>query len=205
MSATMAETDLEAELRADRDAAVEALLPLIPSLGWTQGTLRRAAESALGDAAAAEALFPRGVASAIEAWADRSDRRMAEQAAREEISALRTTARVRRLIAIRLEQASLHRDALRRALGLLALPWNAPTAARITARSASAIWYAAGDNSADFSWYTRRASLAAVYGATLAYWLREPEDLEATLDFLDRRLADLARIGTVRRRATGSA
>jgi ubiquinone biosynthesis protein COQ9 len=55
------------------------------------------------------------------------------------------------------------------------------------------MWYAAGDRSADFSWYTRRATLAAVYTATLAFWLgpRAP-DMEEALAFLDRRLADLA-------------
>ncbi|MBX6376726.1 MAG: COQ9 family protein, partial [Acetobacteraceae bacterium] len=91
--------------------------------------------------------------------------------------------------------------ALRHALALLALPWNAGAAARCTARTVDAIWYAAGDRSADFSWYTRRASLAAIYAATLAYWLRpeadgaDPEEhLAATLAFLDRRMADLARM-----------
>ena len=201
MSGTTGDSDFEAELRADRDAAIAALLPCVETLGWSRAALRHAAEAALGDAAAAEALFPRGVASAIEAWSDLADRRMAGQAAAEDLAALRTPARIRRLVAIRLEQAAPHRDALRRALGVLALPWNAPLAARCTARTMSAIWYAAGDTSADFSWYTRRASLAAVYGATLAYWLREPEDLEAALAFMDRRLADLARLGRVRRRA----
>jgi len=75
------------------------------------------------------------------------------------------------------------------------------SALRTAARTANAIWYAAGDTSADFSWYTRRFSLSAVYGATLAFWLRdESEDIGPTLDFLDRRLEGLARIGRLRRR-----
>ena len=65
--------------------------------------------------------------------------------------------------------------------------------ARTLARTADSVWAAAGDTSADISWYTRRASLAALYAATLAYWLREPEDTPAALDFLDRRMAGLAR------------
>jgi ubiquinone biosynthesis protein COQ9 len=57
----------------------------------------------------------------------------------------------------------------------------------------SAIWYAAGDKSADFSWYTRRATLAAIYSATLAFWLSgRGQGLDAALEFLDRRLADHA-------------
>ena len=68
-------------------------------------------------------------------------------------------------------------------------------ALRTAARTASAIWYAAGDKSADFSWYTRRASLGAIYGATLAYWLRDDDpDTADAMAFFDRRLADLARL-----------
>jgi ubiquinone biosynthesis protein COQ9 len=71
-----------------------------------------------------------------------------------------------------------------------------------TARTVDAIWHAAGDRSADFSWYTKRAILAGVYGATVLYWLRgSGEDDAATLGFLDRRLAGVARIGAARRRA----
>jgi ubiquinone biosynthesis protein COQ9 len=63
------------------------------------------------------------------------------------------------------------------------------------------MWHAAGDRSADFSWYTRRATLAGVYGAVLAYWVRDDDpEVEDALDFLDRRLADVARLGKLRRR-----
>ena len=71
---------------------------------------------------------------------------------------------------------------------------NAGIAARTLARTADAIWAAAGDRSADFSWYTRRATVAAVYAATLTYWLREPVGMDEALAFLDRRLAGLARL-----------
>jgi ubiquinone biosynthesis protein COQ9 len=57
------------------------------------------------------------------------------------------------------------------------------------------MWAAAGDTSADFSWYTRRATLAGVYGATLAFWMQDDTPgFPATRAFLDRRLADLAKL-----------
>ena len=75
-----------------------------------------------------------------------------------------------------------------------------PTAAR----TIDAIWHAAGDRSADFSWYTKRAILTPIYAATLLYWLRDDSfDDEATLAFLDRRLAAIGRIGKLRRRVEG--
>jgi ubiquinone biosynthesis protein COQ9 len=177
-----------------RDAAIGALLARLPAGGWTRATLRQAVTDSGQDAELVASLFPRGVVSAIEAWSELADRRMAEAAAAEDLLALRTPARIRRLIELRLGAVELDREALRGALAILALPWNAPLAARLMARSVSAIWYAAGDRSSDFSWYTRRATLAAVYGATLAFWMRptRPEMAEV-LGFLDRRLAELPR------------
>ena len=60
---------------------------------------------------------------------------------------------------------------------------------------------AAGDSATDFSFYTKRATLAGIYGATLLYWLedRSPGFAETRV-FLDRRLVDAARIGAARRR-----
>ncbi len=173
------------------DAIIDRLLPLVPRHGWTAAALAQAA----GDPALAESAFPRGARDAIAAWSALADRRMGEAGEVEGLATMKVPARIRRVIAIRLEQAQPHKAALRDALGILAMPWNAPLAARLTAATVSAMWYAAGDKSADFSWYTRRATLAAIYGATLAFWLRDPSpDLSKTLEFLDRRLADHGRL-----------
>ena len=173
----------------------------MPFDGWT----RRALRAGLADIGMApedaEQLFPGGAADMIETFCDWADRRMAEGAAALD-PALRLHQRVRAVIALRLEQNRPHKEAIRRALALLALPGHARLAARCTARTVDAIWHAAGDRSADFSWYTKRAILAAVYGATVLYWLRDSsEDDTATLEFLDRRLSGVGRIGSVRRRA----
>jgi len=54
---------------------------------------------------------------------------------------------------------------------------------------------------ADFSYYTKRMLLAGVYAATLLYWLEDrSQDAAATWAFLDRRIADIARIPQLRAR-----
>ena len=179
--------------RDARDAALDAILPLVPLYGWRGKAIAEGLKDAGMAPEDAEWMFPRGAISAIEAWIDMADRRMEAAGRAADVAGMRTHERVRFLIKARLEAAEPHRDALRAALSLLAMPWNAPIAARSLARSVSAIWYAAGDKSADFSWYTRRATLAGIYSATLAFWLSGRGDgLEAALDFLDRRLADHA-------------
>ena len=183
------------ERSPERDAAIEAMLPSVPITGWSMQTLMDAAGPD------ADLLFPGGAVDMVETYVDWADRQMEAVAATRDISALRIPARIRSVIALRFEQSRPHKEAIRRALGLLALPQNAVTAARTSARTVDSVWHAAGDRSADFSWYTKRAILTPIYGATLLYWLRDDsfED-EATLAFLDRRLAGIGRIGKLRRR-----
>jgi len=187
-----------------RDRAVRAMLPVAAEEGWTWSTLRTGVAAAGEDPALAESHFPDGPAGAVAAWADLADRDMEAATAATEMATLRTPERIRRAVELRLAAVAPHKRALRRALSVLALPWNAGLALRTASRTASAIWYAAGDSSADFSWYTRRASLGAIYAATLAYWIRDDDpDTADALAFFDRRLADLARFQ--KRRGRGRA
>lgn len=192
----------EPERSPERDAAIDLLLPHVPFDGWTLRALRAGLAGDGRDPEEADLLFPGGAADMVEAWCDLADRRMEAAAAEAGLAGMRLTARVRAVIALRLAQIEPHREALRRALAVLALPRNAPLAAACTARTVDAIWHAAGDRSADFSWYTKRAILAGVYGATLLFWLNDTsEGAAASLAFLDRRLADVGRFGGLRRRA----
>ncbi len=186
----------------ERDAAIQGMLPHVPFDGWTKRAVRAGLLDAGLPAEDAEHLFPLGTVDMIVTFCDLADRHMEEAAAA--LPQTRLTARVRAVIALRLKQNRPHREAIRRALAVLALPHNARAAAVCTARTVDAIWHAAGDRSADFSWYTKRAILTAVYGATLLYWLRDSSDDDAdTLAFLDRRLAGVGRIGKLRGRLDG--
>jgi ubiquinone biosynthesis protein COQ9 len=186
----------------ERDAAILGMLPHVPFDGWSKRALRAGVRAAGMPADEADMLFPLGTVDMIETFCDLADRRMEEAA--KALPAAKPGARVRAVIALRLEQNRLYKEAVRRALAVLALPQNTRAAAACTARTVDAIWHAAGDRSADFSWYTKRAILAAVYSATVLYWLRDTSmDDAATLAFLDRRLAGVSRVTRLRRRAEG--
>jgi len=190
------------ERSAERDAAIVAMLPHVPFDGWTRRALRTGLADIGVSADEAELLFPGGVRDMLEAYSDWADRRMEAEAATLGLAERRLPERVRAVIALRLTQNRLYKEAIRRALALFALPGNARLAACCAARTIDAIWHAAGDRATDFSWYTKRVTLTAVYAATVLYWLHDSsEDDAATLAFLDRRLAGVGRIGAVRRRA----
>jgi ubiquinone biosynthesis protein COQ9 len=180
------------ERSPERDAAIAAVLDLVPEHGWSITAL--AAHLPQPDDLAM--LFPGGAADLIEAYGDLADRQMEEDAAAADMEGLGLTRRVHKVIALRFARQRPYRDSIRRALAVLALPQNAAVSLRITGRTVGAIWFAAGDRSADFSWYSKRAILAAVYSATLLYWLRDYGlDDGDTLSFLDRRLAGVGRLG----------
>ena len=186
---------------AAREAVLRAMLPEVARLGWTPAALRAGLAAAGEPEAAGAGLFPRGLPGVVAAFAALADREMVALAG--PLEPLRTPARIRALVLARLEWLQPWREAERRAVGLLALPWNAAAGAAILARTADAMWLATGDDATGFARHSKRATLATVYAATLAFWLREPApDGAATAAFLDRRLEGVARLGRARRRVS---
>jgi ubiquinone biosynthesis protein COQ9 len=178
-----------------REAIIAAALPNVPFDGWTLETLRRAAADAGYDPLTALRVFPRGPIEAIEVWVAQADRRMLEALERQDGAGLKVRERVAAAIRLRLEDLGPHREAVRRALAVLALPHYAPLAARLVWGTVDAIWYAAGDTATDFNYYSKRGLLAGVYSATVMYWLEDKsEGFADTWKFLERRLADVLRL-----------
>ena len=89
---------------------------------------------------------------------------------------------------------------MRRALALLALPQNMRAGRSCCSiDTVDALWYAAGDRSTDFNFYTKRGLLAGIHAATTLYWLDDRSEGGAATDaFLDRRLADVAALPRLR-------
>ncbi len=184
-----------------RDRLVLAALPHAAFDGWGRGAMAAAAADLGLDPTMPARTFPGGTSEVVARFIRLADRLMEEDLAGVDLAGLRVPQRILTAIRTRLERWEPHREAVRRALAILALPPNLPLAARLTWGTADAIWRAAGDSSHDFSWYTRRSTLAAVYGATVLYWLDDSsEGAGDTLAFLERRLGDVARLGRVRRR-----
>lgn len=185
-----------------------ALAPLLPRHaafdGWSPRALAMAAEELGVPADRAALAFPGGQAEMIDAWFDSVDRAMLEAFPPERIAAMKIRARIRELVLFRLNEIRAHREALRRALAVLALPQNAPRAARLAWRSADRIWRTAGDTATDFNHYSKRAILTGVYASTTFVFLDdETDDLTETRAFLDRRIDDVMRFEKFKARWKG--
>ncbi|MGQ0742537.1 MAG: COQ9 family protein [Alphaproteobacteria bacterium] len=173
-----------------REAVLKAALPEIDRDGFTDDVLTRAGRAAGFKPIEVNSAFPSGAAGLVEEFSNWADARMASRMKRAEEKG--TRARVTAAVRARLEAMAPHKEAARRAAFFLAMPQNAVLATRLLYRTVDAMWRAAGDRSTDFSFYTKRATLAGVYGATLLYWLGDTsEDHRNTWPFLHHRISDV--------------
>lgn len=169
--------------------------------GWTQAAVDAAADTAGVDRGEARLAFAGGAADLIAAYIEAVDLATIAAFPPERIASLRTRERIRSLVVFRLDTMAPAREAVRRALAILAMPHNAPLAARLGWTSADVMWRLAGDTAADFSHYSKRATLLALYGATLLVWINDDTPgIADTLGFLDRRIDDLMRFETAKAR-----
>lgn len=170
-----------------KDRLLDAALTHVPFDGWSERSLRAAATDAGVDLALARALYPRGGVDLALAYHAKGDAEMVARLSAMDLSAMRFRDRIATAVRTRLELAD--RELVRRGSTLFSLPQHAPDGARAVWSTADKVWTALGDTSQDLNWYTKRATLSAVYGATVLYWLGDDSPgHQATWDFLDRRI-----------------
>jgi ubiquinone biosynthesis protein COQ9 len=176
-----------------KDRVLDAALAHVPFDGWSDRTLRSAAAEAGVDPGLARAMYPRGGVDLALAYHARGDAAMAAQLSATDLTALRFRDRIAAAVRARLEVAD--QELVRRGTTLFSLPHHAADGARAIWGTADRIWTALGDTSQDLNWYTKRATLSAVYGATVLYWLGDTSPgHQATWEFLDRRIDGVMQI-----------
>ncbi|KAF2650939.1 ubiquinone biosynthesis protein COQ9 [Lophiostoma macrostomum CBS 122681] len=111
---------------------------------------------------------------------------------------LGTGAKVRTLILARLRanESIIHR--WQEALAIMAQPTYVPASLAELARLADEIWFLAGDTSVDTSWYTKRASLSAIYSSSEVFMTQDTsQNFRDTEQFLDARMEDVMKMGSI--------
>ena len=186
---------------SERDRLIAAMLPDVAFDGWSQHALRLAAGRIGMPVGEAMALFPRGAPDMVAAFSRWADRQMLDRLENMPAEPVSLSRRIALALRLRFDLLLPWREAVRRGMAVLAMPQNAALGLRLLYETVDGTWYAVGDTATDFSFYTKRATLAGIYAATLLYWLEDRSPGFAdTRAFLDRRLADAARIGQARRR-----
>ena len=176
-----------------REAILEQALTLAQFDGWTESMLDSACQKAgHDDIMTWRRVFGTSPVDVIDYFTRKADESMIEELANAELDEMRIRDRIAHIVMTRLHQHTPHKEAVRRAIAHMMLPQHAPRSAKALARTMDEMWHLAGDNSTDFNFYTKRATLAKVYSATLFVWLNDESDtLEETDAFLRRRIENV--------------
>ncbi len=187
-------TEGEKTMAEAKERLLAAALPHVAFDGWSAATLQAAlADSGLAPGLAA-GLFPRGGIDLAVAYHRLGDHTLTNALARRnDLATLRIREKVALAVRLRLDHPD--QELVRRASALFALPAHAAEGVGLIWSTADAIWTALGDTSTDVNWYTKRATLSAVYAATVLFWLGDDsEGHTATWEFLDRRIENIMQI-----------
>jgi ubiquinone biosynthesis protein COQ9 len=170
--------------------------------GWRPAAVVSAAAELGVDPELAQLAFGGGAVAMIDAWFAHIDVELIERCPPEALAAMKIRDRITHLLETRLEIVAPDREAQRRAWAILVMPQNAPRAAKLAWRGADIMWRLAGDTATDFNHYTKRMTLSAVYGSTIAVFLDDDsEDFADTRAFLARRIDNVMQLEKVKAQA----
>lgn len=167
------------------------ILPHVAFDGWSDEAFVAAAQDAELTVETARQICPRGAVELAIAYHKQGDEAMVAALGAADLSEMRFRDKIAHAIRLRLDAAE-DKEVVRRGTVLFALPHMAPEGAKLIWGTADAIWSALGDSSEDVNWYTKRATLSAVYSSVVLYWLGDDsEDASATTAFIDRRIENV--------------
>lgn len=170
---------------------LKAALTHVPFDGWSEATFKAAISDSGLDPTLARTACPRGAVDLAVAFHSAGDKAMLERIKATDMSALKFREKIAAAVRFRLEAVD-DKEVVRRGTSLFALPHHAADGAKAIWGTCDKIWDALGDTSDDVNWYTKRATLSAVYSSTVLYWLGDDSiDHQATWAFLDRRIENV--------------
>ena len=182
---------------------VKAMLSHVPFDGWTWIAMENGAvdinfeksKTANKRMDMYKDLFKDGAIDFIDVFSEIIDVEVKNNYNDLEIKPQRIPEIIKKIILMRLSLCCKYKETVRLSLSITALPNNSKRSIKILYRTCNNIWRMSGDKSTDFSFYTKRISLGAVYTSTLLFWLNDSSiDKENTGHFLDRRLNDISKI-----------
>ena len=187
---------------------VRAMLSHVPFDGWTWVAMENGAGDINFESSKHanirldiyKKLFKNGAIDFIDVFSEIIDVEVKNNYKNLETKPQRTPEKIKKIILMRLSLCNKYKEAVRSSLSITALPHNSKKSIKILYRTCNNIWRISGDTSTDFSFYTKRLSLAAVYTSTLLFWLNDTSiDEEKTESFLERRLSDISKISKLKK------
>jgi ubiquinone biosynthesis protein COQ9 len=185
----------------NQEEILKNMLKHVPFDGWTMPALKKAVVDAGFAEEDAFRVFEGNPRHALDFFFKWVNQETEEAIKGLELSALKIRERITQAILLRLQIMLPYKEAVAQTLRYLAFPPRIPLGMKYLYQAVDTIWYAIGDTSVDFNYYTKRATLAAVYSSTLIKWLNDHSaDQLETQKFLEGRIDNVMLIPKIKGR-----
>lgn len=191
------------DLQQKKLEILDQIIQVIPKHGWSNAVMEEASVNLGYDKHYASLLFIGGVNEVLDLYLEFIDDEMLSIIQGLDLTNSRIPEKIYEAIVIRLNLLNKNKDAAKKTISFLSLPWNITISLKLAWRTMDLIWYkVCNDQSHDFNYYTKRGLLLSVYSSTLLYWIEDTsEDFKNTKQFLINRLKDVASFGKMIQKA----
>lgn len=175
-------------------------LPFVGIQGWNQQAVCEGLKEAGFSAGDYYRFYDGDLNKGVELYFSWVDEEMLAHLEHLDLKSLSVKERIKSALMFRFHFLSPYKQGVKKILEYVKHPLRLHVGMRAHYQTLNHIWYAAGDQSTDFNFYTKRLSLSAVYMSALKRWLEdESQDSEKLSAFLDARFHNVKQIGDFRK------
>ncbi len=187
-----------------KDKIREQFIGLLAFEGWSQQALEKAVKNCGFEQSYADIIYPGKIAEFTNEFIEECNSQALRTALNDDFKKLRTTQKVEEIIFQRINayhSKLVTIDNVRKFTGYCTNPAHLARSFRNIYEFSSDVWYLLGDKSTDFSYYTKRASLSAIYTKSMLYSLSDKSDnLSQTRKFIQKSIDGLMKINKLKQK-----
>jgi len=186
------------KINSEKNQLLEQFIKSVPFEGWTLRNFKNAEVTCGFKDNYHLLLFPNKLADLTQFYHESLNEKMTKTFL-ESNTHVKISAKIIYLVELKLELYAKNKEAIRGLMKYNTLPQNAISAQKRLWNTCDQIWFLSDDKSTDYNYYTKRSLLAAIYTATLFYFLDDDsENYQNTRDFLRRKIKNIGIIPQIK-------
>jgi ubiquinone biosynthesis protein COQ9 len=188
-------------LHNQKTVLFESLLPFIAQKGWHKDAIDQWASETKNDKALLHLHFPESVSGLIDFMIEKLNHDLINKLEQIDLSQMKTPVKIKTALMNRFEFMHPYKNIFRHEQQYFMNPIHLTQGLKNLYKIVDTIWFAIGDQTTDFNFYTKRLTLSTIYASSFTYWLKdESTDIINTSMFIDRRLEGLKIIPNIKKR-----
>jgi len=179
-------------MMSKQEKIVNQFIKDVPKFGWSRDTLLGSAKKLKVSTSNLAKEFPSFETDIIKFIVSQNNKKVEKLYKSFNHDRLRMRDRIKTILELKFETNQYLKDSLPEMLKNLLRPGNILSSLKLLNQNSDFIWKLAGDNSNDFSYYSKRGLLSIVYLSTLIYWLNDSSDkMIGTKSFISRAVDNI--------------